>query len=80
MPYITLNAWMEDQSDQTISKRARVDHVASDHQWLWYLLDVKCLCVCVGVGGEGGGETGRARVLPPYLRPVVEILSGIFRN
>ena len=25
--------------------RATVDHVASDHEWLWDLLYVQCLCV-----------------------------------
>ena len=39
------SAWMGDRSGRLNSTRVRVDHVASDHQWLWYLLYVKCLCV-----------------------------------
>ena len=36
---------MGDRTGRIISTRARVDHVASDHQWLWYLFYVTCLCV-----------------------------------
>ena len=34
---------MGDRTGRIISTRATVDHVASDHSWLWYMLHV---CVC----------------------------------
>ena len=37
---------MGDHNGRIISARATVDHVASDDEWLWYMLYVKCvLCV-----------------------------------
>ena len=36
---------MGERTGRIISPRARVDHVASDHYWLWHLSYVKCLCV-----------------------------------
>ena len=38
---------MGDQSGRIYSKRVRVDHVTSDHQWSWYLLYIKCFCVLI---------------------------------
>ena len=36
---------MGDQSGRINSTRDRVDHVASDNYWFWYLLCLKGLCV-----------------------------------
>ena len=39
---------MGDRTGRIISRRARVDHVASDQQWLWYLVFViYYMFVCV---------------------------------
>ena len=68
---------MGDQIGRIISIRARVDHVASDHEWLWYLLHVKCFCVLSRYLSPAV-EIGicymlNVCVLSRYLSPVVEI-------
>ena len=35
------------QSDRINATRARVDHVANDCQWLWYMCYMLNVCACV---------------------------------